>query len=51
MKEIILYSFLLFIFGFYLKMIYEIWQFRKEEKTEWERYWEDVFNNAKNNKQ
>jgi len=51
MKEILLYSVLLFIFGFYLKMIYEIWKYRKDQKSEWERYWDEVFNNAKNSKQ
>jgi len=51
MKEILLYSFLLLIFGFYLKMLYEIWTIRQEDKKEWEEYWEDVFNNAKNQKQ
>ena len=51
MKEILLYSFLLLIFGFYLKMIYEIWTIRQEDKKEWEQYWDDVFNNAKNQKQ
>ena len=51
MKEILLYSFLLLIFGFYLKMMYEIWTIQQEDKKEWEEYWEDVFNNAKNNKQ
>jgi hypothetical protein len=50
MKEILLYSFLLLIFGFYLKMIYEIWTIQQEDKKEWEEYWEDVFNKAKNNK-
>jgi hypothetical protein len=51
MKEIFLYSFLLLIFGFYLKMLYEIWTIRKEDKREWENYWNEVFNNAKNQKQ
>ena len=51
MKEILLYSFLLLIFGFYLKMMYEIWTIRQEDKKEWENYWDEVFNNAKNNKQ
>jgi hypothetical protein len=51
MKEILLYSFLLLILGFYLKMMYEIWIIRKDDKREWENYWDEVFNNAKNNKQ
>ena len=51
MKEILIYSFLLFILGFYLKMMYEIWTIRKEDKKEWEQYWDDVFENAKNQKQ
>ncbi len=51
MKEILLYSFLLLIFGFYLKMMYEIWTIRQEDKKEWENYWDEVFENAKNNKQ
>jgi hypothetical protein len=51
MKEILLYSFLLLIFGFYLKMMYEIWTIRQEDKKEWDQYWDDVFENAKNQKQ
>jgi hypothetical protein len=51
MKEILLYSFLLLIFGFYLKMMYEIWTIRQEDKKEWNQYWDDVFENAKNQKQ
>jgi hypothetical protein len=51
MKEILIYSVILFIFGFYLKVIYEIWTIRQEDKKEWEQYWNEVFENAKNNKQ
>jgi hypothetical protein len=51
MKEILLYSFLLLIFGFYVKMLFEIWKYKKDAKSEWEQYWDDVFNNAKNQKQ
>jgi len=51
MKEILLYSFLLAMFVFYIKMMYEIWQYNKEQKSEWEKYWDEVFNNAKNQKQ
>ena len=51
MKEILLYSVLLLIFGFYLKILLEIWTIRQEDKKEWEQYWNEVFENAKNNKQ
>ena len=47
MKEILIYSVILFIFGFYLKVIYEIWTIRQEDKKEWEKYWDDVFEKNK----
>lgn len=50
MIEILVYLFLTILFGFYLKMMLEIWKYKKEQKSEWESYWDEVFNNAKNSK-
>ena len=51
MKEFILYAVLIFGFVWYIWMLIDIWKFRKNAKSEWEQYWDNVFNNTKNNKQ
>ena len=47
MKNFLLYLFLIVVAVIYIRMVFEIWKYRKEQKSEWERYWDEVFEQNK----
>lgn len=44
---ILAYLLLAVIIYIYVRVLFEAWEYRKKERTEWEKYWDDVFEKNK----
>lgn len=44
---VIAYLLLAVIAYIYVRVLFEAWDYRKKERTEWEKYWDDVFEKNK----